>query len=90
MCLLRSSYTGPGLPGHALEELSDGDPDVHGPAVEPASPDRHPLVPQWRPHPHADAGPEGDTGAEVQAGAQQQRLLRVSSQQQRGDVDLHV
>lgn len=41
----RSPHSGPSVPGRALQELPDGDPEVCGPAVEPASPNRHSLVP---------------------------------------------
>lgn len=77
----RPPYPGPRVSGRALQELPDGDTEVHGFAGKPTSPDWHPLVPERRPHPNAHAGPQGDAGAEIQAGAHQQRHLWVSSQQ---------
>lgn len=73
-----------------MQELPDGDPDVFSAANQPATPNGNPLVPEWRATPYAHARPEGDAGAEDEAGAHQQWLVWVQSQQQCRNLHVHV
>ena len=86
----RPSHAGPRVPGRPLQELPVCDAALRGAALQPPEAHQRTMVPQRGAGPHAAAGPQGRARVQVQAGAQQQRLVRVPRQQRRRHLGLHL